>query len=115
MQIKYITQKSTKQKGYWQPELIDNGDGMVTLKSTTFYFRDLKIAIPEETWTPAEGDRIYVENDPVDPLYRIPADAEQDYRPLSGEKESSPGAVIWVENGVLNVLTHEGDDIDEGS
>jgi len=107
VQIKYITQKSTKQKGFWQPTLVDNGDGTVTLKPCTFYFRDLEIEIPEETWTPVEGDRIYVENDPIDPLYRFPADAEQDYQPLSGEKESSPGLVMWVENGVVNVLTHE--------
>jgi len=107
MQIKYITQKSTKQKGFWQPTLVDNGDGTVTLQPTTFYFRDLEIEIPKETWTPAEGDRIYVENDPVDPLYRITSDAEHDYQPLSGEKESSPGAVIWVENEVVNVLTHK--------
>lgn len=106
MQIKYITQKSTKEKGFWQPTVIDNGDGTVTLQSCTFYFCDLEIAIPEETWTPVEGDRIYIENDPVDPLYRIPVDAEHDYQPLSGEKESSPGPVMWVENGVLYVLTH---------
>jgi hypothetical protein len=107
LEIKYITQKSTKEKGFWQPELVDNGDGTVTLKPTTFYFRDLEIAIPEETWTPQEGNRIYIENDPVDPLYRIHVDAEQDYKPLSGEKESSPGPVMWLENGVIYVLTHE--------
>jgi len=107
MKIKYITQKSTKQKGFWQPTLIDNGDGTVTLQPTTFCFRDLEIEIPEETWTPANGDKIYIENDPVDQLYRIPSDVEQDYKPLSGEKESSPGPMIWVENGVVNVLTHE--------
>lgn len=107
MQTKYITQKSTKETGFWQPILVDNGDGTVTLQSTTFYFRDLEIEIPEETWTPVEGDRIYIENDIVDPLYRIPSNAEQDYKPLSGEKESSPGAVIWVENGIFYVLTHE--------
>lgn len=107
MQTKYITQKSTKEKGFWQPTVVDNGDGTITLQPCTFYFRDLEIAIPKETWTPSEGDRIYIENDPVDPLCRIPTDAEQDYKPLSGEKESSPSAVIWVENGVVYVLTHE--------
>jgi len=109
MQIKYVSQKSTKQKGFWQPTVIDNGDGTVTLQATTFYFRDLEIAIPEGTWTPAEGDRIYVENNTTDPLYCVPADAEQDYQPLSGEKESSPPPVMWVENGILYVLTHEGE------
>lgn len=107
MEVRLVIQKSTKQKGFWQPTVIDNRDGTVTLKPTTFYFRDFEIAIPEETWTPQEGDRIYVENNPLDPLYRIPADAEQDYRPLSGEKESSPGPVMWVEGGILYVLTHE--------
>ncbi|MEW6423188.1 MAG: hypothetical protein AB1523_00330 [Bacillota bacterium] len=109
MQIKYITQKSTKQKGFWQPIVVDNGDGTVTLQATTFYFRNLEIEIPKETWTPQEGDKIYIENNHVDPLYRIPSDAEQDYQPLSGERESSPGPVMWVENGILHVLTHEGE------
>lgn len=107
MQIKYITQKSTKQKGFWQPTVTDTGDGTVTLQPATFYFRDLEIAITAETWTPQEGNRIYVENDLVDPLYRVPADTEEQYQPLSGEKESSPGPVMWVENGILYVLTHE--------
>ncbi|MCG8401990.1 MAG: hypothetical protein MJA84_10360 [Firmicutes bacterium] len=107
MQINYITQKSTRQKGFWQPTVISNVDGSVTLQLTTFYFRDLEIAILKETWVPTEGDKIYVENNSVDPLYRIPADVSTNYQPLSGEIESSPGPVMWVENGILYVLTHE--------
>jgi len=109
MQIKYITQKSTKQKVFWQPELIDNGDGTVTLQPTTFYFRDLEIEIPEETWTPANGDKIFIEND-SDPVHLIRDTHLLDeipYTPLSGDKTSSPGAVIWVENDTIYVLTHE--------
>ena len=108
MQIKYVTQKSTKEKGFWQPTLILNADGSVTLQATTYYFRDLELAIPQTTWVPAEGDKVYVEND-LDPLYRVPTDSATPYKPLSGEVESSPGPIIWVENGIVYVLTHEGE------
>lgn len=110
MQIKYITQKSTKQKGFWQPTLIDNGDGTVTLQATTFYFRDLEIEIPEETWAPANGDKVFIENNPADPLYLIRDTHLLDdipYTPLEEDKASSPGAAIWVENDTIYVLTHE--------
>jgi len=96
MQIKYITQKSTEQKGFWQPELVNNGDGTVTLKSCIFYFRDLEIEIPEENWTPANGDKIFIEND-TDPVHLIRDTHLLDdmpYTPLREDKASSPCAVI---------------------
>jgi len=111
VKICYITQKSTKQKGFWKPTLVDNGDGTVTLQPTTFYFSDLEIEIPEETWTPANGDKIFIENNPTDPVHLIRDTHLLDdipYTPLGEDKQSSPGAVIWVENDTIYVLTHEG-------
>ena len=108
MVVKYVTQTSTKEKGFWQPIVTANADGSVTLQATTYYFRDLELDIPQITWIPAEGDKVYVEND-LDPLYRVPTDSATPYKPLSGEVESSPGPIIWGENGIVYVLTHEGE------
>lgn len=112
MQIKYITQKSTKQKGFWQPEVTLNEDSTATIKPTTYYFRNFEIRIPETTWTPQNGDKIFVEND-ADPLHLIRETHLLDdlpYTPLGEDKASSPGAVIWVENDTIYVLTHVGDE-----
>lgn len=112
MQIEYIKQISTKQRGFWQPELSLNKDGTVTLKPCTFYFHDMEIEISEETWTPEEGDRVYIEND-ADPLHLIRQDSEDEYMPLGEDKMSSPGFMIWVEQGIIYVLTHEEETDDE--
>lgn len=106
MEIKYIIQKSTKLKGFWQPIINADEDGTVTLQPTTFYFQDLEIDVPKETWEPQKGDRIYIEND-TDPVHLIQYGSEEGYSPLSGEKETSPGAVIWAENDTIYILTHE--------
>ena len=96
------TQKSTKVKGFWQPEFIGN-----ILQATTYYWRNLEITIPETDLSTLEtGDRIYIEND-ADPLHLIKQYAENDYIPLSGDMSSSPGAVIWHEGGGLHYLYHE--------
>ncbi len=106
MQLQYIEQISTKDKGFWQPELNLNEDGTVTLWPCTFYFKNTEINIQKETWIPQEGDRIYVEND-ADPLHLIRQDSDDEYVPLSGDSLSSPGPVIWVEQGIIYILTHE--------
>ena len=95
-------QKSTKPKGFWQPKFA----GQV-LQATTYYFRDLEIAIPETDLSVMEdGDRVYVEND-ADPLHLIRAGASVDYAPLSGETSSSPGPVCWKEAGEIHYIYHE--------
>lgn len=100
MRIYY--QKSTKQKGFWQPEFAGK-----VLQATTYYFKDLKIAIPETDLSVMEnGDRIYVEDDP-DPLHLIKAGSSVPYAPLSRETTSSPGPVIWKEAGEIHYLYHE--------
>lgn len=95
-------QKSTKAKGFWQPEFI--GD---ILQATTYYWQDLEIEIPETDLSGLEdGDRIYIEND-ADPLHLIKVHAEDDHVPLSGDNSNSPGAVIWVENNEIHYIFHE--------
>ena len=100
--MKKHIQKSTKSKGFWQPEFV----GQV-LQATTYYFGDLEIAIPETDLSNLEdGDRIYVE-DNADPLHLIKAGSSVPYIPLSGEATSSPGPVIWKEAGEIHYIYHE--------
>lgn len=94
-------QKSTKQKGFWQPEIINN-----VLQATTYYFRDLEISIPETDLSILQnGDKVYIENND-EPLYLIKNGIKADYAPLSGGNDSSPGAVIWMENGEVHILSN---------
>lgn len=118
MKIEYVKQTSKKSQCFWQPTLKQNENGTVTLLPCIYYFGSLEINIPEETWMSEEGDRIYIENN-VDPLHLIKQAGgmlpsgeviEDEYTPLSGDKKSSPGPVIWVEQGVIYVLTHEEED-----
>lgn len=96
------TQKATKLKGFWQPEFVGE-----VLQATTYYFRDLEIAIPETDLSAMEdGDRVYVEDD-ADPLHLIKGGSSVPCIPLSGEAASSPGAVIWKEAGEIHYLYHE--------
>tara|TARA_Y100000310_G_C20556476_1_gene750804 strand:- start:847 stop:1155 length:309 start_codon:yes stop_codon:yes gene_type:complete len=99
--IKHI-QKSTKKKGFWQPEFVDE-----VLQEIIYYWRDLEIIIPETDLSIMEdGDRIYVEEN-IDPLSSIKGGSSALYIPLSGEIASSPGAVIWKEGGEIHYLYHE--------
>jgi len=99
--IKHI-QKSTKAKGFWQPQFEGNA-----LQATTYCWQDLEISIPESDLSTLEdGDKIYIEND-ADPLHLIKRYAENDYVPLSGDMSSSPGPVIWHEGGESHYLYHE--------
>ena len=96
------TQKSSYAKGFWQPEFAGE-----VLQATTYYWKDLEIEIPETDLSGMEdGDRIYVEND-ADPLHLIKGDSSVSYVPLSGEINSSPGAVIWKESGLIHFLYHQ--------
>jgi len=96
------TQKSNKQNGFWQPEFVGK-----VLQATTYYWRDLEIAIPETDLSIMEnGDRVFIENDD-DPLHLIKAGSLVDYSPLSGETTSSPGQVLWKEAGEIHYLYHE--------
>ena len=100
--MKKHIQKSTKLKGFWQPEFIGK-----VLQATTYYFRDLEIDIPETDLSVMEdGDRVYIEDDD-DPLHLIKASSSVDYKPLSGEASSSPGQVVWKENNEIHYLYHE--------
>lgn len=100
--MKKHIQKSTKLKGFWQPEFVDE-----ILQATTYYFRHSEIAISETDLSIMEnGDRIYVEND-NDPLHLIKGGSSAPYAPLSGEATSSPGAVIWKEAGEIHYIYHE--------
>jgi len=99
--IKHI-QKSDKQRGFWQPDFVGE-----VLQAITYYFRGLEIVIPETDLSGLEnGDRVYVEDD-ADPLHLIKAGSSVSYVPLSGETNSSPGQVIWKENGDIYYLYHE--------
>lgn len=100
--MKKHIQKSTKEKGFWQPEFVDE-----ILQAATYYFRNLEIEIPEtDLSVMEEGDRVYVEND-ADPLHLIKAGSSAPYAPLSGEVRSSPGQVIWNQGGEIHYLYHE--------
>ena len=96
------TQKSSHDKGFWQPEFAGE-----VLQATTYYWKDLVIAIPETDLSGMKnGDRVYVEND-ADPLHLIKAGSSVGYKPLSGETTSSPGQVVWKENSETHYLYHE--------
>ncbi len=100
--MKKHIQKSTKERGFWQPEFVGE-----VLQGTTYYWRNLEIAIPETDISVMEdGDRIYVEDD-TDPLHLIKSGSSAPYAPLSGEATSSPGQVIWKENGEIHYLYQE--------
>lgn len=99
--IKHI-QKSNYARGFWQPEFAGE-----VLQATTYYFRNLEIAIPETDLSGMEdGDKVYVEDD-ADPLHLIKGGSSAPYAPLSGEAASSPGAIIWKEGGQLHYIFHE--------
>lgn len=98
------TQKSTKEKGFWQPVFV--GD---VLQATSFWRRGAEISIPETDLSGMlDGDRIYIEND-ADPLHLITpvAGTPDPYTPLSGDRQSSPGAMIWKEGGDIHHIYHE--------
>ena len=95
-------QKSTKQKGFWQPTFV--GD---VLQATIYYWQDLEISIPQtDLSTLNDGDKIYIEDD-VDPLHLIEVYAVNNYVPLSGDTSTSPGQVIWKVGGEIHYLYHE--------
>ncbi len=96
------TQKSNRQKGFWEPVIVDN-----ILQPVTYHWRGLEIKIPQTDLSGLnDGDQIFIENN-ADPLHLIEADAVNDYVPLSGYPASSPGPVIWKKNGELHYLYHE--------
>lgn len=100
--MKKHIQRSDHARGFWQPEFTGE-----VLQATTYYFRDLEIAIPKTDLSVMEdGDRIYVEND-ADSLHLIKAGSSVPYAPLSGEAASSPGQMIWKEAGQIHYLYHE--------
>ena len=112
----YHNQYSDIIRGYWEmPTPTENEDGSISLPASNFWWQGQKYPVeelPAGTWFPRDGDKVYIEFDPEDNtkmIYHIiQQDSVDDYTPLSGDKTSSPGAMIWVEGNNIHLIKHLG-------